>query len=436
MELRVKPLIILDSGNNVFWRPDGTREIVTDEKDVAVKVSQLSKELRAKLKFSSALLEDSIVQGEQDLATLKSEALQADALLVYLIGAPSVEVLFRWGRPIIAFSGQYTPTWALYAFGVERQVYPGVTIAVDYKDIDDTLQILNVKKKLEDTRIVLFGFPSPWFSQWHHLPDIELAEKKLGVTFSGVELRDLLAQLPLINNKEAEAVAKRWQQEAKEVIEPSKSDVVDAARVYLAITETLGREKANALAINCLDMRRLEAPPPCYALTRLRDQGIPSACEGDITALLTMLLLGYLAEAPSFMGNIVGVIPDSNILRISHDVVPIKMSGFGRPANAYTLRSYHDWSRGVTAYVELDHGQEVTVARLDRNLDQMLILRGELVDCQDTVACRSTLSIKGRGDVREFVRRCFGIHHVVIYGNLTAQIEALSELLGINCIKL
>ena len=436
MALQVKPLIILDSDTNTFWHPDGTREILADEKDVAVRVAQLSKELRTRLKFRSVLLEDAVVRGGHELADLRLEALKADALLVYFIGAPSVKELLRWGRPIIAFSGQYTPIWALYAFGAERHVYPGVTIAADYRDIDEALQILNTKKKLQDARIVLFGFPSPWFSQWHHLPDFELAEKKLGVTFSAVELRDLLARLPMIKDKEAEAVARHWRQEAKEVIEPSVSDLIDAARVYLAITRILEQEKANALGINCLDMRRLGAPPPCYALTRLRDQGVPSACEGDIIALLTMLLLEYLADAPSFMGNIVGVIPDSNILRISHDVVPTKMPGFDQPANDYTLRNYHDWNRGVTAYVELAHGQEVTIARFARNLDQVLILRGELVGCQDTVICRSTLSIKVRGDVREFVRRCFGIHHVVVYGNLTAQIEALSELLGINCIQL
>ena len=75
------------------------------------------------------------------------------------------------------------------------------------------------------------------------------------------------------------------------------------------------------------------------------------------------------------------------------------------------------------------------MARLDRTLDQIMVLRGELIECRDTIGCRSTLSIKV-GEAREFIRRCFGNHHVVVYGDLTRQIKALSQMLGINYIEL
>ena len=435
MQIKIKPIFILNKGENAFRHLDGTREIISDEAAVNLRTAQLSKELRDGLQCRDALLDEAIVRDEQDLAKLKMEALRADGLLLYLIGYMPLPTIFNWGVPVIAFSGQYTPMVSLYALGVERQSRPGITIALDFQDIDEELQLLDARKKLQNSRIALFGFPPYLFSRWHHLPDFELARQKLGVQFSAVELRELVAQLPTIEQREAQTVAERWRQEAKEVIEPSMADVVETARIYLALHQMLDREKANALALNCLEMMRaLQVLPPCYALTRLRDEGVHAACEADVIALLTMMLLGYLADAPAFMGNIVAALPNENILRISHDVVPTKMAGFSQPSRNHILRNYH-WSPGVTAHVELDIGQEVTIARLSRNLDKILILGGELVNCQDTIACRTTISAKV-SDVRKFMRSAFGNHHILVYGNHVKQAKALCHRLGIDSIEL
>ncbi len=257
--------------------------------------------------------------------------------------------------------------------------------------------------------------------------------EKLGVEFSPVETRELEAQLRMIDGGEAQTVAQHWLQEAKEVVEPSMTDVTNAARLFLALSNILEQRKRNAMTINCLELINLEAPPPCYAMSRLLDKGIYAGCEGDVSALLTMMLLGYLAHGPAFMGNVVWANPESNILKISHCVVPTKMAGFSQPPRRYTLRNYHG-RYGVTAYVELDIGQEVTIARLARNLDKVLILQGELVDCRDTTACRTTLSVRVT-DVRKFVRCALGNHHALVYGSHARQTKALSQALGISTIE-
>jgi L-fucose isomerase-like protein len=134
------------------------------------------------------------------------------------------------------------------------------------------------------------------------------------------------------------------------------------------------------------------------------------------------------------MGNVVGANPETNTLKISHCVVPTRMAGFDQPPRRYTLRNYHG-SRGVTAHVELDIGQDVTIARLARSMDKIMLLRGELVDCRDTTACRTTISLRV-SDVREFVHRAFGNHHTIVYGNHTRQTKSLSRVLGIGTVEL
>jgi L-fucose isomerase-like protein len=435
MQIKVKPIIVLGRREGWFCRSDGSLEFVADGEALARKVAELSKELRQKLERSGALLEDAVVRNENDLAQLKRDALEADALLVYLIGVMSLQSLFQWGLPILAFSGQQTPMLALYAFGVERHSRAGTTIALDFQEIDEEIRLLEARKKLQTARIALFGFPPPIFSRWHHLPDLELAREKLGVDFSPVEVRELVAQLAMIDEGKAQKLGQRWVQEAGDVVEPSTSDVTDAARLFLAMSDILAQRKANAMAINCIELMTLKVPPPCYAMARLRDEGIHAACEADVSTLLTMMLLGYLADEPAFMGNIVGANPQSNTLMISHCVVPTRMAGFGQPPRRYTLRNYHGTHAGVTAHVELDIGQELTIARLARNMEKIMLLRGELVDCRDTTACRTTISARV-SDVRNFVRCALGNHHAVVYGDHVGQTKALSDALGISAVEL
>jgi len=433
MELKIKPVFILSQGENAFRHPDGTREVISDRSEIYRRLTQLSQELREVLKFGNSLLDDSIVWDEEELDQLREELIQADGLLLYCIGYVPIQPVFSWGLPTVAFGGQYVPVVPLTACGVERHSNIDINVALDYQEIDEAFTIIHARKKLQATRITLFGFPPDLVSRWHHLPDFELARRKFGVRFSAVELRELVTLLQTIDSKKADNLVEIWEKEAREVVEPQQTELRETARMYSALKMLLEREKANAFGINCLEiMKTLKVLPPCYALTRLRDEGIHAACEGDIVSLLTMMLLGYISDAPTFMGNIVAATPTNSTISISHDVTPTKMAGFDAAAKPYILRNYH-WSSGVTAHVELDIGQEVTIARFSRELDKICITSGKLVECRDTTACRTTISINVN-DVRELVQRTFGNHQAVVYGNQIKLTSKLCHILGIQTV--
>jgi L-fucose isomerase-like protein len=323
----------------------------------------------------------------------------------------------------------------LYAFGVERHSRDQISLALDFPDIDEQIRVANARKQLREGRVALFGFPPPaFFSQWHHLPDLESARQRTGVRFTSIEIREWVDHLRTIDDAEARRLGEQWRREANAIVEPSPDEITESARLYLSLAEIMEKRQANAMAVNCLDLMRRKAPPPCYAMTRLRDEGIHAACEGDVVALLTMMMLGFMAEAPAFMGNIAFADPESNILRISHCVVPTRMSGYDRPPSPFTLRNYHG-RNGVTAHVDLGVGREVTLARLSRNLDQIGILNGELVECKDTTTCRTTLSVRVE-DARGFVRKAFGNHHALIYGDHRAAVRALASSLYMDAVDL
>jgi L-fucose isomerase-like protein len=426
MEIKVKPIFVMDNGH-IAGR-------AVDADTMVSRASELSKELRNNLKYSSTLLEDTLIRNENDLMDLRRESVDADVLLVYLDGIMPLDMLLHWELPVIVFSGQYRPVLALYAFGVERHSVANLTIALDFQEIDGRIEILNGRKKLRNARIALFGFPPLIFSHWHHTPDLELASSKLGVTFIPIEVRELVEQLKVVKKEDLGGIVGRWMQEAKEIIEPTKADITASASLYLALRNTLKQRKANAMAINCIELGSLEATKPCYAMSRLQDEGIPTACEMDVVALLTMMILGYAADEPAFMGNIVSANPEDNIIKLSHCVIPTRMAGFSQSPRPYTLRNYHG-RHGVTAHVQLDIGQEVTIARLSRDVDKILVLTGEMVNCEDTTNCRTTIGVR-ISDARKFVQSAFGNHHALIYGNHADQIKRLGQLIGISSVEL
>ena len=434
MELRVKPVYVLDRGQAMLYSPEGRLNLIPDGDELSSIIGKLKRELHDSLQCSATFMEDITVRSEGDLAKLKIEAADADALLVYVMGALPLKPMMGWGVPIIGFSGLNLPSPALYAFGVSQHEYDNVSIALDYQDIDNALKVLEARKKLQNSRIILLGYPPPIYSRWHHLPDFETARDVLGVDFTTMETREFAAELPGISAAEAEALAAKWMQEAKEVIEPSREDIIAVAAQYIALSRLLEKKRANALSINCMEwMYNLNITPPCYAMARLMDEGKYIACESDLIALLSMMTLGFLVDAPALMGNLVVADPVTDEILVSHCVTPTKMAGFGAEARPFSLRDSHHMEHGVNAYVELETGTEVTVARFSRTLDAITVAPGEVVGCRDTVACRTTPVIRV-SDARQLIKATCGNHQAVVYGDVVEEVEALGDILGFEAI--
>lgn len=430
--MNVKPVFILSRGAGVFVHEDGRMEMVLDADTSRKRFNALLDELKTDLDDQVTILDELLIGDPSDFEPLFSAEDEIDALLVYFLGVTPIEALLRWQGPIIAFSGQYSPAFALYAVGEERHVRDDLFVALDYKEIREILKALEVKKSLADTRVVLVGFPASWHLRWYAFPDLEAIRRKVGLQFVPVELRELIETAKTVERAEAASLAQKWMNEANRVVEPSPEDVQQAAAVYLAIDQILARKGGKAMAINCLEITQSkkfsgQIINPCLAMSKLRDEGIPTGCEMDIPGLLTMILLGNLSQKPTFLGNIVRADPETNVIKISHCILPSRMPGFEQEPLTYSLRDYHG-KKGVTAFTEVPAGAKVTLARAHRNFERIVALTGEVLACEDTTFCRNTLTIQ-IGDAREFVRQAEGNHHVVVFGDHLKGLETLSGIL-------
>jgi len=166
-----------------------------------------------------------------------------------------------------------------------------------------------------------------------------------------------------------------------------------------------------------------------------QEQGVPAACQGDIDALLTMVLFRRVAGLPSFMG---GAIKARGHLGISHCALCRHMLGAEADPQPYQVSDYHGRKASPTVWTGVPVGEAATVARLTRNLDRLLLTTGTVVASDTSNSrCRNTLVIEVPDRERVF-RAVKGVqnHYVVALGDHAQALSQLAEASDIEVHRL
>ncbi|MHC4647665.1 MAG: hypothetical protein ACYTBJ_19540 [Planctomycetota bacterium] len=230
-------------------------------------------------------------------------------------------------------------------------------------------------------------------------------------------------------------LAEAYYKNAKEVVEPSKADILEAARSYFALKEVIEAEQADAIMMNCLP--GLKRPhthvPPCMAFMSLRDEGIPAGCQADLDATITLMLVQQLFEKPGFQQN-ASMDTEKNLYFGAHCTSPSKMNGPNTPSEPYILMSHAEAGWGCVPRVLFARGQEVTMTEYQvGEKPRMLIYSGKVVDCPSippTGGCRTNIemTINEVDDVCDVK----GMHQIIFYGDYSKQLRAFCQLYGIE----
>ena len=438
--LVVKPIFIL--GKHPTFRKKKTLGFIkiTKKREQKQKVSEILNKLEKKLK-EVKILEATVIRNREQFEDLLVQQLNnVDVFLIFkkcLGFGVELAKLAEKGKPLILFQEPKVPNLALDSI----EYLPSkkdVFIALDFKDISESLKLLDIKKKIENTKILILNSDFPFYIERVRpkCASAKAIKAKLGIEIEEVSYEEFLEKWSSTSLRKAKALAKEWIAKAEGIIEPSEGDVIEVARLYLAIKAVLKERKGQALT---LIYEESPFPVPCLAYTYLRDEGIPAACEGDINSLLMMILLHHVAKRPAFMGNTVWADTKDNVIAISHCVVPTKMKGYSSKPKPYILRNYHGlkFKGSVTAYCQLEKGQNVTIARFKGDLTKMFVCKGKILscrDCEDPQLCRAVVRIKVK-NAKEFVEKTFGNHHVVVYGDFTKYLRRLGALFGIEVIE-
>jgi len=235
------------------------------------------------------------------------------------------------------------------------------------------------------------------------------------------------------------ALANQYMTNAVKIVQPTKKDIIEAAKNYFIFKKIIAEEKADALMMNCLPGLRIphKHVPPCMGFMSLHDEGIPMGCQADLHATLTMLLGKSLFAKPGFMHN-VSYNTEKNLYFCAHCTSPSKMSGINNPAEPYELMSHCESGWGTAPRVHFKKGQEVTIAKylVREDNPQMFLYSGEVVDCPPipaTGGCRTNveITINEIEDVSDMKGRS---HMVMFYGNYAEELKHFCQLYNIEIV--
>ena len=381
------------------------------------------------------LMNETFVNTWEDLQDLQEKAARADIFLelsenIRLVPIRLFLRLGDLGLPIVLFGGEFSPGARRFeAMGYWRAMGKKAFLPLTQRELSEGLALMATKQRIEHTQALLLGSPfrSPYVVT--SLPDYRVALRTLGVLIHSCDATGFSDTYKTVEEARVSRLATEWVKAAGRVIEPADTDVQKSARFYLAIKDLLEEHGAGALAVNCIPFVEEIQGTPCMALAKLNDEGIPSACEGDLTALMTMIFLERLANRPTFMGNIIYANPTEDVIELNHCVLPFRMEGYDEPQKPYVLRDYHGRGFGVTASFDPEIGHDVTVARFDPSLRELVFTQGQLLGYGEDF-CRHSLRVKIPG-VTGFMRQVRGNHHILVYGHYRERIVDLCAEFGI-----
>ena len=240
---------------------------------------------------------------------------------------------------------------------------------------------------LSGTTIGIIGKPSDWLisSTW----DADALLDKLGLSLVDIPMEDLVSAIgrPLDGLRGAE-------------------------QIYNAIKQIVDERALKALTIRCFDLLTAVRNTGCYALAQLNTEGIPSSCEGDVPALLSMMVSRALTGRTGFQANPASIDVETGEILFAHCTIPFDL------VDEFNYDTHFESGIGVGIHGHYPEGP-VTVFKLSGSLDRAFIAEGELFRNQyEANLCRTQVWLRlSPADARYFLTDPIGNHHIIIPGH-------------------
>ncbi len=204
--------------------------------------------------------------------------------------------------------------------------------------------------------------------------------------------------------------------------EMTKLGVVDpgmkgAEAIYERLKELVHQYDLQGVTLRCFDLLTTVKNTGCIALSKLNDEGIPAACEGDIPTLLTMMLCKKLTGELCFQVNPARIQPNGEML-FAHCTLPLKMT----EKHEYT--THFESGIGVAIHGDLPTG-DYTLVKLSPDMKRLLAQDVELERCQfEPNLCRTQVWIKATPEVSQyFLTAPIANHHILIRGHHASKFK-------------
>lgn len=350
------------------------------------------------------------------------------------------------------------------------------------------LRALHLRKVMQNTNVMLFTrFNSSMaYSGEDSFVCLDSVTKKLGVKFRYRNIHEILDQMtpaveggnPTTPGRKTWDLTEEEQAEAEKMADQLIKDalnvdldreyLVNSLVAYLTVKKNLDLLDCNGFTAPCPDIcstRRINEMKFtfCFAHSLLNSQGIPSACEYDIDAVVSMMALTAVSNKAPTMGNtnsipmvdgrlvtewfqsldpedLNGLEDKTNLYYTFHSVHNMQMDGLDEKPTGYVLRHFA-YEQGFGAVMRHDFskdiGREITMARFSPDCTKLFVGKGTVVggggldknNCNGYVVFRVA-------DQQDFFSKQMqvGNHLPYVFGDYIKELTLFGEIMGLEVI--
>lgn len=383
---------------------------------------------------------------EAQIGRLGEDLEQVDLFLVQggLSQYPAITIGHHFGKPIAMVGTVMTMDVAAYLRSRGLEGYA----PLDFGQVNSLLSLLRARKALRSTRLLcaLEGDVIP-VGVVSTIADLEGLRDRLGVEHTTIPARalfDRMEALPKSAGREAEELTDELIGGAVES-HMERDELLRSVKLYLATRRALEEFECNAFVMPCFELcsariAERHRVTSCLTHSLLKDQGYPSACEGDVNVTMAMAVLMYLSGKTAYMGNTFCLDAQQNLISLTHDVAGLRMKGLAGPDLPYSIMPFTVGGWGATLRYDFsrDAGEAVTLIRFDPTARRLLLARGEITGGHgyDEIGC--TLGVEMRvNDALDFFEKQqdFGHHMAMVYGDYVEDVRRLAALTGLEIVE-
>jgi L-fucose isomerase-like protein len=344
-----------------------------------------------------------------------------------------VELGQRYKRPVL--------TNILSASNLRSRNLEGY-VTLDNNELNELISLLQVRKSIRQTKMLIVSEGLLPRDVPDNAWDLEDVKARFGVDYHSISLVEFFNEMDRVvqdkdEQKKVEVISDKLIKNAQKV-NIDKKYVMRSVSFYVTAKNLMQTYGCNAFTIPCCDtipntMATERKIVPCLAHSLLKDEGIPSSCQYDVTSLLTMMVLMYISKKSTPMGN-PEIDLNKNTIRLWHDVPGTKMHGLNKPDLPYELRNFtpSGWGTNLRYDFARDTGEKVTLARFNPLVTKILAAKGEIAGCDrfNDIGCTLTAVIKV-SDIRKLTHKLadFGAHLVMVYGDYSQELKRLADIM-------
>ena len=251
-------------------------------------------------------------------------------------------------------------------------------------------KVEEARKSLFGTRLGIIGAPSDWLISSH--ADKAKVRERLGIELIDIPMQELL------------------------------DEIGESKQIYEALKVLINRYRLQGFTLRCFDLLTTVKDTGCMALAKLNSEGYVAGCEGDVPAMLSMMIVRSLLGVSGFQANPSRIDPETGEMLFAHCTIPLDM------VERYELDTHYESGIGTGIRGYMKEGP-VTIFKVSGNLSRHFIAEGELVRNEskpDLCRTQQVIRLADKSLTNSyFLTNPIGNHHIIMPGHCQELLERL-----------